>query len=318
MKKSVFAFFAFISVLLMGFSLKERAYTVYNTESNIIYDICFTNKGEALAIADHLSVKVYATRTKVLLNEFKEGHTKQILTIDLSKDSTLLVSGAKDSTIVIWDLMNQKKLETLMYQKGFVTTVQLSPDKKYLLSGGTDHKVYVYSLDQRKVMHVLTEHTDDVTAVSFSPDGKLVATAGADKMIHVYQTDSFKLTASLTGHKSWVRDIAFNSESTRLISCGDDAKIITWGITADKTLQKQNASKNGFGWLLSINYNEDNRTYVSGGTDGKVRIVTQFGEYKATIGSPINSVIFKPNEGAGLVVALATRGKGVVLVESYE
>ena len=114
------------------------------------------------------TVKVFSMETKALIAEFKNGHKKQILSIDISQDSLLLASGGKDSTITIWDFTDNKILSTLSYHKGIVTSVKFSPDGRYLVSGATDDKVYLYDIAQKKVVKEYTGHTDDVTSVDFS------------------------------------------------------------------------------------------------------------------------------------------------------
>lgn len=318
MKKGIFALFAFLSISTFGYSIKESAFMVYKTDSKIIYSICFTDKGGAIGIADNNAIKVYSTKGNKLLNEFKNGHKRQILAIDISKDSTLLVSGGKDSTIVIWDFVNNKILKSLTYQKGIITSVRISPDKRYLISGGTDKKVFLYDIEKDKVMHEFSDHSDDITSVKFSPDGKLIASASGDGLINIYNIENFKLITSLKKHRSWVRDISFSGDSIRLISCGDDSRIITWNISDINRITIENSSREGFDWLLSVDLNEDSKTYVSGGIDGKIRIVTNFGTYTTRIRKPINKVIFKPNEGTYLKVAVATRGKGVILIDAKD
>jgi len=315
MKKEIFVLFAFLFISTLGYAIQEM---VCKTDNKIIYGICFTHKGGALGIADNNTIKVYSTKDNKLLNEFKYGHKRQILTIDISKDSTLLVSGGKDSTIVIWDFVNNKILKSLSYQKGIITSVRISPDKRYLISGGTDKKVFLYDIEKDEVIHEFSDHSDDITSVKFSPDGKLIASASGDGLINIYDTENFKLITFLNGHRSWVRDISFSRDSTKLISCGDDSRIITWNISDLNRIAIVESSRKGFNWLLSVDLNEDSKTYVSGGIDGKIRIVTKFGKYTARIRKTINKVIFKPNEGSFLKVAIATRGKGVILIDAMD
>jgi len=316
MKKKIFISFAFLFIVALGYSQKEKAFTIFKTDSKNIYDICFTNKGSALAIADNNNIKVYSTASKKLLSEFKNGHTGQILTIDISKDNNLLVSGGKDSKIVIWDFINKKILKSLTYQKGIITSVKISPDGKYLASGGTDNKVYLYDIEKNELIHEFADHLEDVTSVEFSPDGKLLATASGDKTIKIYEVKTYKLITSLKGHKNWVRGISFSGDGTKLISCGDDSRIITWNISDVHNIGIQDELKLYYIWILSVDFNQDNKTYVFGGIDGKLRIESPFGTDFGKIGSPINRIKFKPNENIYIITAIATRGKGVMYVDA--
>lgn len=316
MTKELFAFFLLFTVTTLGYAEKDSTYIVYKTNSKVIYGICFTDRGGALGIADDTVIKVYSTLSNKLLNEFKNGHKSGILSIDISKDSSLLVSGGKDSTIVLWDFLSNRILKKLFYHDGIVTSVHLSPDKRYLVSGGTDKKIFLYDIEKDKVICEFTDHKDDITSVKFSPDGNMVASSGGDGLINIYDVEKCLLIASLNGHRSWVRDISFSRNGTKLISCGDDSRIIAWNITDIKNIEIEESSKKGFNWCLSVDMNEDGDTYVSGGMNGKVRIVTDLTEYVARIKRPVNKVLFKPNEGSFLKVAVATYGKGVFLIDA--
>lgn len=316
MKKKFITSFAFLCVLYTGYSQESYLPVVYKTDNENIYDICFTPKGGILAIADGNTIKAYSTNSQELVSEFKNGHKGQILTIDISKDSTLLVSGGKDSTIVIWDFINRKILKSLTYQKGIITSVKISPDQRYLASGGTDNLVYLYDLGKNEIVNKFEDHTDDITSVKFSPDGTILATASADHKINIYELKNSKLLTSLTGHKSWVREISFSGDSTKLISCGDDSRVITWDVTDINDICIVKNSKATSGWILSIAFNMDSKTYALGGINGKAIIKTQFGDFSTNIHAPINRIIFKPNEGPYLKIAIATRGNGVIFIES--
>ncbi len=309
----------FILALLSNFSIVFSQNTDgvhFKTDNKIIYDICFTDKGGAIGIADNNTIKTYSTISELLLNEFKNGHTGQILTIDISKDSTLLVSGGKDSTIVIWDFISGKILNSLTYQKGIITSVKISPDQKYLASGGTDNKVFLYDLRKNEVTYEFTDHIDIITSVAFSPDGKLIVSSSADKMINIYDVETRKLISHLEGHRNWVRDISFNANGLKLASCGDDAKVIFWDVSDINNIQKQKTKRIGFEWIISIDFSHGNDTYVTGGVNGKALIFTKYSRHTAKMGVHVNRVLFKPNEGDRLKIALATRGKGVVMLEA--
>lgn len=305
----------FIGLVFVAFSQKDKAFMVFETEDDNISGICFAKNGGALAVADNNTVKVFSMETKALIAEFKNGHKKQILSIDISQDSLLLASGGKDSTITIWDFTDNKILSTLSYHKGIVTSVKFSPDGRYLVSGATDDKVYLYDIAQKKVIKEYTGHNDDVTSVDFSPGGKLFASASADESIRIYTVEDNYYTVSLEGHKSWVRDISFSEDSAKLISCGDDSKIITWNISDLNNIYKESQKKLNSGWILSVEFNEDSQTYVSGSFNGNVKITLHFGGYHLKLGVPVNQALFQPGQGYYLKIALATRGKGVILVD---
>lgn len=316
MNKKTMLLITFLCIMSFGYSQNRNLFTGYNTDSKTIYSICFTYKGEALAIADNRTITVYKTISKELISKFENGHNGQILTIDISKDSSLLVSGGKDSAIVVWDFNNRIKMKSFKYHKGIITSIKISPDCRYILSGGSDNRVYLYDLKLNQVIREFTDHKDIITSVAFNPHGTLILSASADKSINIYMVENGKLIKSIEGHKSWIRDIEFSKDGNKLISCGDDSRIIIWNFSDINRIYKQEDTRFGNNWLISASFNEDCKTYVLGGMNRKVKIVGQFSTYRKKIGAPINKVLFKPNDGVYLRIALATTGKGVVFIDA--
>jgi WD40 repeat protein len=302
-------------IVSIVYSREKHDLSGFKTDNNVIYDICFTRHGEALGIADNNEIKVYNTKTRDLLNAFKNGHRLQILAIDISKDSSLLVSGGKDSTIVIWDFIRNTVLKSLKYQKGIITSLKISPDGQYLVSGGTDNKIYLYDLIRNEIIMVFNDHTDDVTSIAISPDGKIMAAAGGDNLITFYDIENLKLITSLKEHKSWVRDISFNYDGTNLISCGDDSRVITWSTSDKNNIRKQADLKSGRSWLLCLANDPESKSYAFCDINGKINVYSQFGRYKTRIKVPVNHILFKPDEGTYFKIVAATRGRGVLLIE---
>lgn len=297
-----------------GYSQKAKDYSVYATESADILDICFSKNGEVIGVPDNNVIKIFKTDTKKLIAEFKNGHTSQIQTIDISKDSLLLISGGKDSSIVIWDFINQVKLKTLNFQGSIVTSIKISPDNKFFVSGGMN-KMWIYDMENNQLIREINNNAI-VTCIAFSPDGKIVASSNSDKSITVFEVETGKLLTQLRDHKSWVRGITFSNDGTKLISCGDDSKIIRWDTSDRNDIKLLSKSRYGHNWLLSVDFNQDNRSYIFGDFNGNAVIIHSFGRYEVNVNSPINKILFKTNEESYLKIAVATREKGVLFIDA--
>lgn len=317
MKKFIsFILLLTLPIVLTSLTNRNSSYMVYPTEEKIIYDIVFSENGKALIAADGRNVKWFSTENKNLLANFSGGHERTILTMHLSKDSTLLLSGGKDSTIVVWDVLKKEKIKHLTHHKGIISSVHLSPDNRYLYSGGTDNLVFIYDLKSEKIVSNFSDHTDDVTSIDVSPDGKWLISAGADGNIQLYDVENKIKVATIRDRKSWVREVSFNREGDQILSCGDNGKVIRWSITDKNNIKKIHTRQIYLNRIHSIDFFSDNQTYVTGGLNGVVMIVTKVDDYKSRINTPIHKVLFKPGEGNSFKVAMATRGNGVLLMES--
>lgn len=317
MKRQSLLLYFYLHILILGFSQNaDDGIIKYKTENSIIYDICFTYTGDTLAAADHNSIKFFLADSGKFLYELNNGHKDQILTLDISINEPLLASGGKDKTIIIWDFKEKKIVKTLNYQASVVTSVKISPNGRYLLSGGTNNMVYLYDIKNDTIIGCFSDHSESITAVTFSPDGSLFATCGGDKRIIIYNTGSRKPVTTLSGHKNWVRDLTFSNDGARILSCGDDSRVISWNVSNLSSIKINEISEYGHNWILSTDINFDNKSYVSGGMDCRIRVTSQFVNYYSKTEAPITRVLFKPDEGIYLKVAVATRGQGVFLIDT--
>lgn len=304
-----------LNIISNGFALKHEPQRVFKTDSKTIYSICFTPAGEAIAIADNNHIKVCSVSSGQLIAEFGGNHSGAILSLEISKDSTLLVSGGKDSTIVIWDLHSRKVLKSIHFPKGIVSSLALSPDNKYLLAGNTDHKAYLYDLNNFQLLKEFANHTDVITSVAISPDGKYLASAGADKQVFIYLVDNKQLIESINT-RSCNRKIVFSPDGQTLLSCNDNAKVCEWDLSQTSPINMKSNFNFKTAWMLSAAYFSDNKSFACGNLSGRIWICTKFSTYKTKVGGSINQIVFKPNEKTFLIVAVATSGKGVLIVDS--
>jgi len=284
--------------------------------TGIVYDLCFSQSGMTLVVPEFNQICFYDIYSKTLTKRMSGGHSKAILTIDLSIDSTLLVSGGLDSVIVIRDVPSGAITRRLNYHHGIITSLNLNPGRSFLASGSSDKTVIVYNLSSGKIAYTLTDFTSEITTVKFSPDGQYLAVASQDKQIKLYDSKNGELLTNLDGHKNSVRDLCFNKGGTRLYSCGDDSRLIIWDIKNRSQIKKEIVGNLGSDWLLSVDVKMD--AYVVAGLDSKISIITNFVTYFGKIGVPVNKILFVPNIGNVLKLAVATRGKGVFLIDGME
>ena len=307
----------FLFLLLLA-CRSHAQYSSFPTDSKMIYSICLTQSGEVLAAADGNTIKAFSTRSLELITEFRGGHKDQILAIDISADSTLLVSGGRDGLVVLWHFIDKRIIRSLDFSQGRITSLKISPSGKYLLAGSTDHKAYLYDISGNKLIREFADHSEVITSVAFSPDEKYFASSSVDKTIRLYDLESRSLITSLKAHRTWIRHISFSEYGTRLVSCGDDAKMIIWNISDIRNPEIYDKIKIKSSWLLSVDAHRENRVYALGSFNGRAYITGAFGRYSADVKSPVTQVLLMPNKGIYLEIIAATRGKGVLKVNARD
>ncbi|MDB9511046.1 AAA-like domain-containing protein [Kamptonema animale CS-326] len=175
-------------------------------------------------------------------NEFNRliGHQGNVLSVDISPDDRLIVTGGSDKTIKLWK-RDGTLLKTLKHT-ATVHRVAFSPDNRLIVGGSLDGSVKIWRVDGTLVKSIQA-HQTPVWGVAFSPDGKLIASASGDKTVKLWRLDG-KLWKTLRGHQLAVWNVAFSPDSQVVASAGIDKTVKLWSVDGRllKTIQgHQNA-----------------------------------------------------------------------------
>lgn len=310
-----------LSVLVLSAFSKPKADNAFPTESKFIYGVCISQHAKIVVCTDDRKLKAFDIETRKLLAEFNNGHINKILSVAMSPDSTLLVSGGRDSLVVIWDLNTQKVLQRLSFAKGKIGSLTFSPDSKFIAIGCSNSKAYIYSVADNKCIHELDNQQSDFTSVAFSKYGDLLAVAGSAKSINIYNTSDYSLAVQLQGKSKSIRALAFFNDRRGLLSCGDDGKVTQWNISSLKRIKSETISRKT-GWSLCLDVENEGsnnfNVYAVGSSKGKVTVYSIFKNYFATVKSPVNQVRFVPRDDKYIELIVATLGNGLLKVNAND
>jgi WD40 repeat protein len=90
------------------------------------------------------------------------GHRLPALTLDISSDSTLLVSGSADKNIKIWGLDFGDCHKSLFAHQDSVMAVRFVPRTHYVLTAGKDRMVKYWDADKFELLLELPGHHGEV------------------------------------------------------------------------------------------------------------------------------------------------------------
>ena len=214
-------------------------------------------------------------------------HSLGVVSVDVSKDVTKVVSSSLDSTIHIWDLATGEKIRKIDNAPMESWTSAFSPDMQHIISGAQNGKIHFFNtetgqkdqqLDTRAkfilsiayVSHSQNRNSLDFKWILFqSPDGKYVACGATDGIINIFDVSSAKLVHTLEGHAMQIRSLTFSPDSSKLLTGSDDGQMKIYDV-AHGTLV---ATLSGHtSWVLSVAFSPDNQHFASGSADHKVKI----------------------------------------------
>ncbi|ETO13410.1 WD-40 repeat protein [Reticulomyxa filosa] len=200
-------------------------------------------------------------------------------------DCQFICSGSDDKTVRVWDVDNNKQIQSFNGHSSFINCVKFS------------HIIIIIISKMSFVLHHLTKlfqlqifnEYGSVNAIEFSPfnGGRYLCSGSLDKRIGLYDIETSKLLHVFNGHKSyvWCVDISpLQSNNNKMNNIGViggngyticsgscDNTIRIWDIETAKQFNVFNGHEL---WIKSIKYgsNELSNTILSGSNDKSVRL----------------------------------------------
>lgn len=138
----------------------------------------------AVAQLDHNIRVFFQDSLKLYLTLY--GHKLPVLSIDISSDNTLLVSGSADKTIKIWGLDFGDCHKSLFAHDDSVTCVRFVNKTHFFFSGGKDGSVKYWDADRFEQILYLPGHKGSIWSLEVASDGSSVFSTGADRSVRMW------------------------------------------------------------------------------------------------------------------------------------
>jgi WD40 repeat protein len=222
--------------------------------------------------------------------EYK-NHSEWVVSMALSRDEKLLVSGDDNGLVLIQDAASGKELSRLK-MKGWVYSLALSPDTKQVFvservplvfDSGRRDAVAIYDRETGKPVQNLAAlfKGQFLSAAAYSNDGKLLAVGrggecdGMNGTVTLLEADTGKKVRALTpGHLNGLTDLAFHPDGKHLLSCGRDTVVSVWKIDDGKRVAQLGKPRGGQfkDWLHAITVSPDGKWLAAADMVGAVQV----------------------------------------------
>ncbi|CAB1328439.1 unnamed protein product [Coregonus sp. 'balchen'] len=151
----------------------------------------------------------------------------------LSPYSSLLLSGASDGTLALWDFHTKKLRKSKAVTESTVTACCFTPCGQMFVTGCTSGDIKVWDLDMKQLYAEKDAHDMGVTCCQFAPQFDIdlssvefrLASCGQDSQLKVWIVSQhgaaaceMKLLHTLTGQSAPVLSCAFSSDGELLVS----------------------------------------------------------------------------------------------------
>ena len=177
-----------------------------------------------------------------------EGHTAGVRSVRFSANGKLLVSGANDNTLRVWDVATRKTLKTLRGHAGRVLACVFAPDGERLLSGSHDQKAKLWSIagyEEVRVFQglVLEGHRDAILGADFSFDGRQIVSASRDRTAKTWDAATGKeIRQFREGHEFLATTAKFFPDGKKLLTAAVDNTTRIWDVATGTQLRTLDAT----------------------------------------------------------------------------
>jgi len=163
------------------------------------------------------------------IQKFTE-HTGDVMSVSVSPDPNLFVSGACDAHAKIWDVRSGRCVQTFVGHESDINSVQYFPNGQTFATGSDDASCRLYDLraDRELMMYTADNIREGVTSISFSHSGRLLFAAYDDKKVIVWDTLKGKPLQHLTDHENRVSCLAVSPDGTALCTGSWDHTMRVW------------------------------------------------------------------------------------------
>ncbi|KAJ1977984.1 beta transducin [Dimargaris verticillata] len=145
------------------------------------------------------SIRVYDATTHTMAVTFN-GHRSAVSALAFDRSSTLLVSGARDTDVILWNVLAESGVCRLRGHKDQITALSFlyahQTDATHIVSASKDTLVKLWDLDTQHCVETLVRHRSEVWALAVHPSQPLLVTGSADSGIRVWQINEANLQAT--------------------------------------------------------------------------------------------------------------------------
>ncbi|KAI8388795.1 G-protein beta subunit [Radiomyces spectabilis] len=157
-------------------------------------------------------------------------HTGDVMSLSISVNPNLFVSGACDATAKIWDIRNQKCVQSFTGHESDINAVQFFPDGNAIGTGSDDASCRLFDLRADRELNIFTHEQIfcGITSIAFSLSGRLLFGGYDDYHCHVWDTLRGDRVGVLSGHDNRVSCLGVASDGMALCTGSWDNLLKIW------------------------------------------------------------------------------------------
>ena len=231
-----------------------------------------------------------------LINLLCPGHRDVVTSVAYAPDSKTFLSGARDSTVRIWDSSTGQCLHVCEGHNDGITSVVFSHDGSFFLSGSWDQTVRGWNSITGQCLFICKGLGRSITSVAIAPDDQTFLFGLTDGTLRVWDRASGKCIRICEEHSNGVTSVTFAPDGKTFISGSSNCTVRIWDSATWQCLHVCRGHRKG---ITSVAFASDGKIFLSGSIDNTVRIWDSVTGQCLRVceghRASVNSVAFSPN-----------------------
>ena len=176
-----------------------------------------------------------------------DGHSDWVNSIILSEDKKILVSGASDTLIKIWDLRDGSVMQSFQTHTDYVTALAYANSVNKFASASLDHGICIWDLEEIRSLtqpssnepcNKLSGQKNSIYSIAVNTDCSILVSGSTEKMLRVWdpRTQGPNLM-QLRGHSDNVRTLELSDDGAWCVSGSSDKTLKLWSISQQRCVR---------------------------------------------------------------------------------
>ncbi|KAL3630813.1 hypothetical protein CASFOL_023797 [Castilleja foliolosa] len=168
--------------------------------------------------------EIYNLKSKAVV----AAHDKDINSVAIAPNDSLVCSGSQDRTAVIWRLPDLVSVVVLKGHKRGIWSVEFSPVDQCVITASGDKTIKIWAISDGLCLRTFEGHTASVVRASFITRGTQFVSCGGDGLVKLWTVKTNECVATYDQHEEKIWALAIGKKTEMLATGGGDAVINLW------------------------------------------------------------------------------------------
>src|ERR1051325_1886450 len=202
-----------------------------------------------------------------------KGHKSEVCSVAWSKDGNWAISGSRDHTIRLWDIITKRCIRVLTGHSDAVVSVSFGSHPAQILSVSDDLTVRLWNLEDGNCLRIIN-YEDFGAHFDWSPDRRRLLSA-PDQIVSnqpnfwVWELSTAKRLQLFEGHSDEVHCAAWSGDQRYVLSGSNDSTLRQWEVKTGRCLRIFEGHTDS---IESVAWSPDQCLALSGGSEGTLRL----------------------------------------------